>query len=344
MKRPTLSIVIPVFNAPLSIKSIVSSIVNEPFKDFELILVDDGSTDDTLSVLRSLASKDKRIIILSQNNKGPSSARNLGLQRSSGDYVQFFDSDDNIEPESLHLPLSFMQDSAADVVVSGWNVINDSGDLIISVSPKYETIEEKDKINYFVKSIGEDGRLYNLWNKLFRLDVIKKHNIKFREDLRFGEDIIFSMDYIKYANSLVLIPNVTYSYQSNSSTSVFSSSSLVPLYRRLNNKALEKFVGRNRDTELDDLFNWVKWRWLLSYWLIVAGSEMRTKEKIKLIKELSKGSYVVAKNSKVIGVKKLILEHTANILRRIPYVALLISKLMVFVKNTIIKLKSSTKS
>jgi glycosyltransferase involved in cell wall biosynthesis len=348
MNKPLVSIIIPVYNAESSIGKITSSILSEGLKDVELILVDDGSTDSTLKILRGIKSNRKDITVISQKNGGPSSARNSGIKRAKGEYIQFYDADDNIAPGALQTITKEIKKSQPDVLVSGWSIdLESKNETIVGykkISPAKETVLSKDIIKYTVNSIGTDGKLYNLWNKLFRADIIHNNNLAFREDLRFGEDLVFALEYFKYAEKLIVIPKVTYSYKSSNKTGVFSKSSLVPEYRHANNEALEDFVGQNRNTELDDLFNWVKWRWLLSYWIIVAGSKIQTKEKVELIKEVSKSNYIVAKNPNVIGVKKLILEYTTNILRRIPYVALLISKLMVFVKNTIIKLKSSTKN
>jgi glycosyltransferase involved in cell wall biosynthesis len=348
MKQPFLSIIIPVYNAESTVEKIVSSILSENIDDIELILVDDGSTDTTLKVLRGIKSNRKDIVVVSQKNSGPSAARNSGIKKAKGEYIQFYDADDDIVSGSIKKLIGVLRKDTPDVLVSGWIIDLERNGKLVSgyktVQPKEYTVKAPNIIKYVVESIGTDGKLYNLWNKVFRADIIRDNNLLFREDLRFGEDLIFALEYFKYAQKMMIIPDVTYRYKSSNSTGVFSKSSLVPEYRRINNEALEKFVGEKRDKELDDLYNWVKWRWLLSYWMIVAASNLPVREKIKLIREFSTSNFIVAKRHAVIGFKKFITEHIANVLRRAPRLALVASRFVVFIKNTIVRVKSLFKN
>ena len=119
MKQPLLSIVIPVYNAKKSIKSIVTCILREEFKDFELLLINDGSTDNTLAILEEIAEKDTRIKVYDKSNGGPSSARNLGLKEATGQYIQFYDSDDTIPNQALSITTKAIQNTDSDLLISG---------------------------------------------------------------------------------------------------------------------------------------------------------------------------------------------------------------------------------
>lgn len=343
MATPLLSIVIPVWNAGDGIRRIVSAIVTQSFDDFELILVDDGSTDDTLSVLRAIERTDKRIKVYAKPNGGPSSARNVGLEKSTGTYIQFYDSDDGIADDALTVTTSAIERSNSDLLVSGWQIDLQSPKGLVK-NYKHITPQEKlitDNIpEYVLRSLGTDGTLYNLWNKLFRADIIRSHNLRFREDLRFGEDVLFSLEYFKHVRSLGIISDVTYHYQTNSKTSVFSSSSIIPEYREENDKAIVAFVGDNSPEVEYNLLQWLRWRWLMSYWSLVAGSNKKLGEKFQLIKAFQPEKLVLA-HPKYIGLKKYFLQLIAMATRTTTIGSLLLGWTMNLSKKTIILLKTA---
>lgn len=340
MNPPLLSIIIPAFNAAGTVSTIVSQILEEKFRDFELIIVNDGSTDKSSSVLAALEQQDDRIVVVSQKNGGPSSARNAGLKEMKGVYVVFFDADDSIVPGALQTLVNTMEDTGSDLVVSGWRIDLGTVKGYKHISPHRTTVYQHGLATYVIRSIGTDGTLYNLWNKLFRADIIRQHNLRFREDLRFGEDLVFGFHYLRHTRQLDIIPDITYGYRTNSQTSVFSTSATVPAYRRDNAEELEEFGGTNRSEELDDLLNWVKWRWLLSYWGIVGGSPLSFREKLHRIRQDTTGHLTVARSARHIGVKKLILEKIASLLRHLPVVALVAGTGVHIAKRLVIHLKT----
>ncbi|HRQ86568.1 MAG TPA: glycosyltransferase family 2 protein, partial [Candidatus Saccharibacteria bacterium] len=219
MKKPILSVIIPVYNAGADIRSVIKDVLSQSFKDFELILVDDGSMDNTLSVLRGIQSKDKRVVVLSKKNGGPSSARNAGLKRAKGTYIQFFDADDRVPKGALEAVVSSMENTGSDMVVSGWQIDLWVKDRLVrnhkTIALKEEEISGDTATikKHVLKSIGSDGRLYNLWNKMFRADIIKDNYLLFNENIRFGEDVIFAFEYLRHVSKINYIPTVTYHYQ-----------------------------------------------------------------------------------------------------------------------------------
>lgn len=323
MKTPLLSIIIPAYNAVSTVTTIASAVLAESFKDFELIIVDDGSTDATLETIEKLEKQDERVKGLHKDNGGPSSARNAGLEKAKGRYILFFDADDMIVPGVLQTVVDAVGQSESDVVVSGWQIDLPTVTDYKHISPEPATVQGKATLRTFVmRSIGIDGTLYNLWNKVFRADIIEKNKLRFRDDVRFGEDLIFAFHYFAHCESLTVVPDVTYRYRVESDGSVFSSSSLSTDYRHINNEELWRFAGEDRDEELDDLTGWVAWRWLLSYYILVSASGLSHREKIERIRTVSAGTLTVARSPRYIGMKKLILEYVAATLRRLPLVAL----------------------
>ena len=346
MSTPVLSIIIPVYNTGDSVNRMVNSILSQTFSDFELILVNDGSTDDTPGHLEKLAANDERVLVLTKENGGPSSARNLGLGAAKGEYIQFYDSDDLTVEGTLDKIIKIAAEKNSDMVISGWQIDLKTKKGMIenykTINPPADTLE-KDLKKSVLKSIGSDGTLYNLWNKLLRADIIKQNNLRFREDLRFGEDVIFALEYMEFVSRIDIIPEVTYRYQVGSSTSVFSKSSLVPEYRQENDRAIVKFVGQNPAPDEFALLQWVRWRWLMSYWSLVAASDKSLKEKTSLIKQFQPENLRIPKSSSQIGIKKYLTILLASLARFTPLGSLILCGVHNFTKQSVISLKSLAK-
>ncbi len=342
MASPILSIIIPVYNNETSIERIAKQVLSQPFQDIELIFIDDGSNDDTLGVLRGIKSKDKRVVIQSKRNGGPSSARNLGIDKSRGRYIQFYDSDDSIPNNSITTTISAIGETKADLLVSGWRVDLNTPSGVIDgykeINPDLENID-KGLVEYTLRSLGNSGVLYNLWNKLFRADIIRDNNIRFREDLKFGEDLLFYLEYVKYIKSISFTPNVTYHYLTNSPTSVFSSSALIPEYRVVNDRAIIQFAGDKPSEPELNLLNWLRWRWLISYWSIVANSKKSFTKKLSLISKF-KVPNISLSSLKYIGMKKFLLQFIAYIAHKTHIGALLFGYTVTLIKVIIIRLRS----
>ncbi len=205
---PKFSFIIPVYNGEKTIARLVTQILNQSYTDFELILIDDGSTDKSLKTIENMAQQDSRIIALSKPNGGPSSARNLGLKKAHGEYIIFYDGDDEIDSSKLSETLQLAENSQQDMLVLGWKIVqkNESGEII--ATRKLELQHQKLTKNIkqkTLKSIGEDGRMYNLWNKIYRAEVIKDNKLNLREDLRFGEDLLFNFAFLDHAQKIEFI-------------------------------------------------------------------------------------------------------------------------------------------
>ncbi|WP_407856658.1 glycosyltransferase family 2 protein [Enterococcus hailinensis] len=216
MSVPKFSIIIPVYNAASTITRTVNVLKELDNNNFEVILVNDGSTDDTKNVLNQAISSDSRFKVLDKNNQGPGMARNYGIEHAQGEYLLFFDADDY--PEKM-----ILNDYAKIISVHA------ELDLIIS-SFTFRTLDKKqiaDEKKYLVNEyVYETNKefladmyelmnqqlMYVVWNKCYRRDIIQKYAIRFK-NYHSCEDRIFNLDYYKYCAKVVMNPRIEYIYE-----------------------------------------------------------------------------------------------------------------------------------
>ena len=142
-----ISIIVPVYNAELYLDRCINSVLNQTYKEFELILIDDGSTDSSLSICYDYASKDSRIVVLSKKNEGAGLARNEGLKIAKGDYIGFVDSDDYISPDMYREMYRKAIENDADIVQCGYLKV-DEKDNIIAKSNYQNKIITQDELSF----------------------------------------------------------------------------------------------------------------------------------------------------------------------------------------------------
>ena len=193
MNKPLLSVIIPVYNAGDKINRCVESILNQPFKDFELILVDDGSTDDSLLRCNQFANQHENIRCFHKSNGGPSSARNLGLEKVNGEWVSFIDSDDSIGEDWYS---QFFKYSNYDLIMHGFTFSDCMGEPH-SYSYESHDYKNKDIVRFILDFIDSPGLLLRgPVNKFFRKDIIEMANLRFDEQALCGADYLFNLGYI----------------------------------------------------------------------------------------------------------------------------------------------------
>lgn len=193
-----ISIIIPIYNAEKYIKRCISSLVCQSYHDIEIILVNDGSTDSSLSICESLAVNDGRIKTISQKNGGVSKARNTGLSWANGEFIMFVDSDDYMLPNMCEVMYNTLQDKQTDCVICG---IKETGNGLWcpEINMDYKSMD--DFKSDFTKQLTTE-LLSPCWNKIFKKDLIT--NI-FNEKISFGEDLIFCLQYFKNCSSVSFI-------------------------------------------------------------------------------------------------------------------------------------------
>lgn len=210
MNPPLFSVVVPVFDSAEYLRNCIESVLVQSFGDFEIIMVDDGSADDTKELVEQVAASDKRIDAIRIPHAGASAARNAGIERARGSFVMFVDSDDMLVMDALECIEKHLRD-APDMVWFGFRYLRDGG-----------CVHEGERLKHACYAsaaaaladwVRNDMLPISACNKVFRLSVIKRHGIRFREGVTFGEDRLFNLDFINHCERLMIIPDNLYVYR-----------------------------------------------------------------------------------------------------------------------------------
>lgn len=212
MNQPQISVIVPVYNVEKYLSRCIESILSQTFTDFELLLIDDGSTDRSGEMCDEYAKKDTRIRVFHTKNRGVSAARNLGLDNAKGEWISFVDSDDWVEEDYLNKFFHYDSLSYESVVCQRFYVEDVSFPEKNRVSFEYLNdilkypFEEKSIIKY---KILEDVYVFA---KLFNKKLIKEKNIRFYEKISICEDLIFFHTYLQYVKEIILCSSSSYHY------------------------------------------------------------------------------------------------------------------------------------
>ena len=217
-KNPMVSIVIPIYNVEIYLKKCINSILNQNFNDFEIILVNDGSTDSSLDICNEYLKKDTRINLVNKTNGGLSSARNAGLNVAKGKYISFIDPDDCINENYFNILINKAEMNDCDVIVSGYRTVPNNVDII----PSYKLNEVLKGTDFILSSdnVHSKNELCFVWRYLYKLKLIKENKIKFNEKIFIGEDVTFNLEVLVNANKVMAISDILYYYTINNPTSL----------------------------------------------------------------------------------------------------------------------------
>jgi glycosyltransferase involved in cell wall biosynthesis len=211
---PLLSIIMPAYNVEEFINTAINSVLNQTFKDFEFIIINDGSTDSTKKIIKEHAEKDLRIIFIDKNNEGVSNTRNRGIEIASGKYISFIDSDDYLDLDLYKNMLEKAECTNSDLVMCGCIKETIKANKIISRMTDnveeniYDTGEDMD--NLIRETVN--NLLFNyVWNKLYKREIINNRKIQFN-NTSIGEDTLFNLSYTKYINRIATVEGVYYHY------------------------------------------------------------------------------------------------------------------------------------
>ena len=238
MNQPLVSIILPVYNAQSHLARCVGSICAQTYRNIEIIILNDGSKDQSLPVCEEFRQKDPRILLVDKANSGVSDTRNLGLKLASGKYVEFVDSDDYLDPDFTERLVAAAEENEADFVIAPYKMVIPAGvskpeqvldkiqdELgVMSVARPPEVREYGflpagvyDKDTFALRLMDKPASYFYsvLWNKLYRRDILTGNDIQFVSEMRWAEDLVFNLRYIQYAERFVAIDKPGYYYVQN---------------------------------------------------------------------------------------------------------------------------------
>ena len=290
MKSGLISIIIPVYNAEKYLRECIDGILGQSYKNYELLLVNDGSTDGSATICDEYAKENSQIKVFHRENSGPSVTRNFGVDMAEGEYIVFIDADDVIDDNYLFA----LHDN-----LSRYGV-----DLVLCDYERFYKDDLEQKVHYGIsrysvaiaKSREELAKVYqnsstnlfgiSVWAKLYKSEIIKKHHIRFPEDISFEEDCCFNVQYFEYVNTAAFTRETVYHYRQieKSLSKLYQTSTFRDLINGYNKrKEFVSKIGMEQEDvkKLDNIFLVAT----INNYKKIAMSDMSIKEKKKAYKE-----------------------------------------------------------
>jgi glycosyltransferase involved in cell wall biosynthesis len=209
-----LSVIVPVYNAEKYLKACVESVLAQAFTDLEVILIDDGSKDNSLVLARELAASDSRVRVFTQVNAGPSAARNAGIERSRGAYIAFVDSDDTLEPDMYSRMTASMENAGLSFVLCGYSKIYEGHGKRVSEAVGFRDAAWN-SMDAFMRDFGglyASVLIQSPCNKLYSARLIRGNDVRFPGGISFGEDLTFNLRYLARCESVGFLDFAPYNY------------------------------------------------------------------------------------------------------------------------------------
>ena len=208
-----LTIIMPVYNAQETFQAALDGIRRQTYKNLEILLVDDGSTDGIRKQIEDVMKQDKRIQIITQKHAGSAAARNAALQIASGRLVYFADADDIMAPNAARVMLNKMENPGTDLLTFGYREVNRKTGAVKEVTAEEGRFSGEQIRSDFTKWTSDSSCkiLGSCWNKCFRMDIIKEYGVAF-PDLQRNEEEIFIMRYVEHIQDAYNIPDMLYDF------------------------------------------------------------------------------------------------------------------------------------
>lgn len=218
--EPMVSVVIPAYNVTKTLQRLLECLLNQTWQNLQIILVDDGSEDGTVLMAREAAEKDPRLTVVTQGNLGISYARNAGLALCEGKYIRFIDADDTLPLDSIERMVRRAEKDGSELVIGGYDQYFGERRSFHNLAGRDDTVPCDDMMRHLCDHAN--SYFYGvLWNKLFLREIAEKQNCRFQENLTWGEDFAFVMDYLAGVSRVSFMKDSLYDYRrSANSTSI----------------------------------------------------------------------------------------------------------------------------
>ena len=257
MLNPKISVIVPIYNTQKFLHKCVKSILNQTFKDFELLLIVDGSPDNSLMICQNYAKKDKRVRVFTKENEGLEKTRRVGLVHAKGEYITHVDSDDWISKTALERMIESAESSNADIVIAKFIRVMDRFGLINKRSP-YNIINnlildnETFMNDYFKGFFGVNKFSISMWAKLYKREFIERYTLVLG-GYDLGEDLVYNIQIFPKANRIHFIDEPLYFYRFGGMTT------------KLNDKIIDAAIGmyRLKQKAMQDYQKYDYQRWVV---------------------------------------------------------------------------------
>lgn len=224
--KPLISIIVPVYNVDQYLKQCIDSLISQTYKNIEIILVDDGSTDKSGYICDDYSNKHTNVISFHKKNSGLGLTRNFGLQKASGQYVMFVDSDDYVNKNMVSYLIKYLNKYSStikvDTVIGGFSKVSDDGAILFESQYQFENyLNENIKSKLLPRMLGSQPSKHDsiepsVCNRLFSKEIIDKNSLTFVSERKLiSEDIVWDVDYFKYSKHAVVTPSTLYYYRYN---------------------------------------------------------------------------------------------------------------------------------
>lgn len=256
------SIVIPAYNVEQFIVGCIDSARMQTYDNTEIIVIDDGSQDNTWKLMESMCEKDQRIRIYHQENRGVSATRNRGIDLAEGYYCVFLDGDDYLEPNAIAVMVSAMEKSQADWLNCHYYREDEAGNPMEKypfLVGERQFVEMSQKLDFMLQKLFSYQIGFEVWDKMYLLQVIKEHDIRFNEKCQVGEDLAFNISYLLRIHRLVCIEEACYHYRIRRNSAMRSVDNL---QKKLSEnlimlQGIKEEFSQLQDPYLDDRFYFV---------------------------------------------------------------------------------------
>jgi len=292
------SLIMPIYNSKLYLKAAIESVLAQSYNDFELLLIDDGSSDLSQSIAKEFESKDSRIkFFQNEYNLGICGTRNKGIVLSKGEYISFLDNDDELDGNFLLDNVRLLQKKNADAVKFGRVLVDISktGDVLrrsetIFFNYKEELFTNKSKYDYY-HFFKKNNLLLNVWNGIYKRKVIVENNLIFDESMKFGsEDANFSYDFFSVCGNIIINPNCYYIHYRRDLTSTSRKYHLNKISSILETAKTESLIWKQIDDECElnyiDDYKLQYIKIIISNQLLHKECDLTKKEKMAVIKQM----------------------------------------------------------
>lgn len=217
------SVIVPVYNAEKTLARCVDSILEQSFRNLEIILVDDGSSDESLTLCRQYAEKDQRVRTYSITNRGAGEARNYGLEKAGGAYVFFADADDYVLQNGIEKMVAATENGEISLVAAGYQLLNQNDRVTSQKMFEFRNVSGKELRSDYSECLLKEGKWFlqgALWNKLFSMKIVRANAVKFPPMYR-REDEVFISRFIQHAENIRFLDEVVYAHYSNDLTTLW---------------------------------------------------------------------------------------------------------------------------